>query len=285
MSNTFFNIDEDYVEIFGDDIDYNVLYSKVKNIKNECDHLETYQDINGLQICRSCGIEQENEDNEPEWRYFNENENRLSKNPERCRMIKNSNLTTIEDCRRYFPAASEAIISLAVSKFNIISANETSTRGNTRKAVLAACLFFAFYDRGESKPSEYITKKFNITQKNMSKGLEMYWKTFREYRTKVIKPKDLIKWVLTSVGIDIKYLNEILKLVSSLSKKSFLLESCSPQSVASAMVFFWLCLNPKIKSKMKITKNSFSKSVGISDITVSKLVKETNNIAKVFMKL
>ena len=70
----------------------------------------------------------------------------------------------------------------------------------------------------------------------------------------------------------------IFKIAKGLEGVDTCLNRSSPQSVASAIVYFYLCLFPKLKTELGLTKTKFAKDVKLSDITISKLVKKIAEI-------
>ena len=49
----------------------------------------------------------------------------------------------------------------------------------------------------------------------------------------------------------------------------------NPQSVAAAIVWLYLCLNPEVKAEHHLSKSLYAKRVSLSEITISKLAKES----------
>jgi transcription initiation factor TFIIIB Brf1 subunit/transcription initiation factor TFIIB len=173
----------------------------------------------------------------------------------------------------------DAIRKRVESKYMKIVGNET-VRGKGRKAIVAACLFYVYPEFGEYRTSDYIRGLFELDKKNMSAGLSRYYEVFPEARNLEIRPVDLIRWILTLTGIKISHYRKIVKIAQYLEGSSQLLERSSPQSVASAIVYFYLCLHPKYKHELGLTKNRFADKTMLSDITVGKLVKEAAAVGR-----
>ena len=137
----------------------------------------------------------------------------------------------------------------------------------------------------EYRTSDYIRKIFKIEKNSMRTGLTQYYKRFPADRDKTIKPSDLICRTMTLADIKQDYLDTIVKLAEKIETRNEPLLRSQPQSVAAAIVYFFLCLNPKIKKEAGLTKTKFAKKVMISDITITKLAKELVKITGANVKI
>lgn len=243
----------------------------------ECSHPDTYEDDNGLHLCVNCNEEIDIPNFDAEWRYYHGSDNRSTKDPARCHRgrPKGHSLASIFSGLDV-PAA---IIAHVEKDYDKIVGNST-VRGNGRQAIVAACLFYTYPKFGEFRTSDHIRQMFNLDKKNMSSGMTRYSATFPEARDFNIRPEDLIRWIMTMTGIDQFHYRKIVQIARYLEKTSRLLESSSPQSVASAIIYFYLCLIPEYKRQLGLTKNKFAEKASLSDITVTKLVKEASDIGK-----
>ena len=112
----------------------------------------------------------------------------------------------------------------------------------------------------------------------MSSGLRKYYEKFPEDRTKHIQPEDLIRRILVLTNIPLNNYRKIVHIAKYLENSSRLLNHSSPQSVASAIVYLYLCMNPELKESLSLSKTKFAELAKLSDITVTKLVKEASKI-------
>lgn len=298
--------DEEYLEVFGSNP---LLFQKVKETLEEklfdqapcahsikkvvenvkeiccdcgmetCFHKNMYEDDNGLNVCTDCGMESECFDFKPEWRYYGTSDNRVSKDPARCRHKSKTNNRGIdklfEDTRIEIPEAVKAQIN---AKYNKIIGSDV-VRGKCRKGIIAACWFHVYRDFGYYRTTDYIRSRFNLSKKNMSDGLTAYYKAFPEDRTAHTNPEDLLEWILSLTGINKSHYRKIVSITRYLDNSSRLLKRSSPQSVATAIVYFYLCLNPQYKMELGLTKSKFAEKARLSDITVTKLVKEASLVS------
>ncbi len=244
----------------------------------ECKHENKYEDDTGMTVCSNCKMEFEDLNFEQEWKYYNDT-NFDGKDPSRCHKTRTTgkNLGDVFSETGWEP--SPAIKAGIQIKYNKIVKGDT-IRGKKRKAIIAVCLFYVNMEFGEYRTSDFIRKMFKLTKKEMSSGLTTYHAVFPESRTKEIKPSNLIKWILSLVGIPDEHYRKIKIITSYMEDASVLLKRSSPQSVASAVIYFYLCLNMPLKSSLKLTKNRFAEKVLLSDITVTKLVKEASLVSE-----
>lgn len=275
MGDYFNHFDEELLDFFGDQEIYDSIRTKIVDQEDfeECDH-PTYFQEDGLFVCKSCGCEIEKLDFQQEWRYYGSTDSKSSKDLSRCHRTKEDTKGSID---KVFQDAKLIHIPLAIRKatedrYKTIVGCGT-VRGAGRKSIVAACLMYVLRDEGDIRSCDDIRHLFGLTRQEMSSGLSKYHAVFKEDRTKSIRPIDLIRRILHLTKIDISHYKPILKIANLLDKVDPILNRSSPQSVASAIVYLYLCLSPDLKEELGLTKNKFAKDVSLSDITITKLVK------------
>jgi len=236
----------------------------------------------GLAVCTQCGVELKTLDFQQEWRWYGASDNRTSRDPSRCHRSR----TKPKGVRTVFETHQIAIppmmVEMVEAKYRHILETEgnKTLRGQGRESIVASCLFHVYQEMGEYRTSIYVRELFKVKQKNMSLGMTRYYKAFPEARTKHVTPEKLLPWIMKLTGVERMHYRRILAITRYLSAASELVERSTPQSVAAAIVFFYLCLNPEYKTKLGITKSSFSKKAHLSDITVTKIVREIAAISR-----
>lgn len=273
--------DEDLVEIFGEDV-----VSTADTIKTiidapeefDCEHKSVFE-ADGLNICKDCGCEVERLDFQPEWRFYGASDNRSSRDPSRCHRSKESTRGGIDKVFQdaklgHLPAS---IRKKTEVKYKTIVGDET-VRGTGRKAIVAACLLYTFREEGDVRTADEVGSMFGLSKQDMSFGLTKYHTAFPESRTANIKPSDLIRRIMYLAKIEMTHYKNILRISKCLEKVDTTLNRSSPQSVASAIVYLYICLTPEIKKNLGITKTKFSRDVSLSDITIAKLVKKAAEV-------
>lgn len=263
----------------------------LKTIIKECKHDNVSEIEKGLYVCKDCCTEIQFFDFSPEWRYYGQSDNRSFKDPSRCRYTKNNNRSldsTFDSSKVQIPEAMRDVTQIKYDKIieRLRNSKEKNTvRGKRKQSIVAACLFHTYRDFGEYRTSRYIRNFFDLTQKNMSAGMKEYSKTFPDDRKNTILPENLIRWQMTSSGINISHYKQILSIARYLENTSEILKRSNPQSVSAAIIYFYLCLNPEYQRKLGLTKSKFASRVELSDITITKLVQEISRISKCKIKM
>lgn len=236
---------------------------------DDCDHEYSMStDKSSLLVCKLCGGEKEDFDFNPEWNYYS-----AGKDPSRCHRTSQRQNTIAGVFKERGLSIPQSVLESVESRFKQISKN-SMTRSQGRKGIIAACLFHTYLDMGEYRTTEYICKLLEIDMKSMSVGMSRYSETFQPARLQFIKPEDLLKRQMDLVGIGDEHFERINNLTTALTSKSVLLKRSAPQSVAAAMIYFYLCLNKEYKESLGITKQNFADRVAPSAITITKLVNE-----------
>jgi transcription initiation factor TFIIIB Brf1 subunit/transcription initiation factor TFIIB len=250
----------------------------------KCLHENSYEEDNGLHICKDCNEEIEIFSFEPEWRYYQGGDNGSSKDPARCHRGRATGKSLSKMFEELKIDILDAIKAQVESKYNKVVGNNT-VRGKGRKSIVAACLFYTYRDFGEYRTSDYVRNLFKLTKKNMSDGLSDYYKCFPEARVEHTTPENLLRWIFTLTGVNKSHYRKVVQISRYLENSSRLLERSSPQSVASAIVYFYLCLFPEHKFELGLTKNKFAEKALLSDITVTKLVREAATISQCLVSM
>lgn len=280
------SFDDELMEIFGDN--YESLKSKIVSMEpssfdstfGECNHASTF-DGDSISICKDCGMEVEYLDFQPEWRYYGASDNKNNSDPSRCHKNRENIKGGIE---KVFQDAKLSHLPLSIKKstedkYKKIVGNET-VRGKGRKAIVAACLMYSYREEGDIRTSDEIRQLFELGKQDMSMGIFRYHCVFKEDRLKPIKPVDLLKRIMSIVKVDMTHYKNIINITKRLEKKDVVLNRSSPQAIAAAVVYFYLCLNPELREKIGFNKTKFSSDVKLSDLTISKLVKRAASVLK-----
>ena len=284
-----FNFDSEYLEISGcevgsepcshkngkHDSNGNLICIDCGDIIDNCPHNDCISTGNAS-LCTKCGAEIFTIDFSPETTYDFKSK---GKNLPRCRKSKSTRKTLKLDFDSLGVRIDKAIREITTTKYLAITQGET-TRGKTRKGLVAACLFYAYIEENKTRSREHICEIFRIDQTKMKEGLEKYHSVFPE-EAKFIHPEDILESVMNFTGVDMEYYESIRLLTSKLSKSSSELQRSQPQSVAAAMVWFCISRIPNYISSKGLTKASFASKADLSEITITKL---TNIISDVLSK-
>ncbi len=265
-------MDDELLDIFGDhtkQIIQNLKENYIENQStNECLHGDTFID-NNMIYCNNCGCEVKRIDYEIDGGIFGAEGDvdyvNIPKEKE-----KNNVKKVFDECN--ILNVDMKVRHITENKYKEIIGT-TLLRGKTNKSIIATCLYYAYEEVGQSRTMDEIRNMFDLTKREMSKGMTMYQEKIPESRIATVTPIHLIRRILEQTGIDICHLPNILKIAKSINNTDEILNSSTPQSVAPAIVYLYLFLIPDYKEEKGLTKTKFSNLTNTTDITLTKLLK------------
>jgi len=169
----------------------------------------------------------------------------------------------------------EKIISIA----NIIYSQVTGgliKRGNSRKAIVFACIFHAYKLSGKPQTHDKLIQIFSLTRKSGLAGLKfvnLNSPKESEIHTTYITPINLIEDIMNKFKATDEQKREVIELYTLISNKSSRLNRARPQSVAAGLTFYWIC-----KKQKDISLKEFTKQANLSELTINKMSKEIGEI-------
>lgn len=145
-------------------------------------------------------------------------------------------------------------------------------RGDKRKGLKGACLYFACKRKADTRSPKEIAKLFNIKDKDVRKGCKMFKNLMQlnhtPYDANVNNPEHFIKRYCRELHLAKEYVNETLKIIKNIEKLDLI--SChTPQTIAIAGIILVIELN-KIDIDRKILAEKFE----VSDVTLNKACKK-----------
>lgn len=263
-----------YFDLFDD---VSTLYdSETKNtpkIVNKCEHTETSEE-SGSTICIECGEEIKLKINhEKEWRYYGASESKRSADPTRVQMRKVEEKSITRDVESM--GFSDSIVSHADHLYNIVTKGQIY-RGNSRKAIIFACVFHAYKMTDKHQTPEKLIKMFGINKKSGLRGLKIV-------NVNAPKDSDIHKTSITSEHLIYDIMDkfkathdqkkEVVELYFATKNCSSQLNRARPQSVAAAITYYWIT-----QRKIDIGLKDFAKRVELSEATIQRNTKEIARI-------
>lgn len=199
--------------------------------------------------------------------------NRKFNNPSRCHVRKNEEKNIFKD-----------VHSLNIPDIIIREANRLYQhvvgkriyRGNTRKCIIFACIFYAYKESGNPQSCDTLTTLFNLQRKDGLKGLKIVnLNSDNNTITKstYITPENIITEIMKKFSASQTDIDNVIQLHSRIHKKSELLNRARPQSVASGLIRYYI-----LKHNKNISIENFTSIVGISELTINRIVKEINKV-------
>jgi transcription initiation factor TFIIIB Brf1 subunit/transcription initiation factor TFIIB len=242
---------------------------KSKCDKNICHHNDIINE-NGIISCLDCGEEISHTiTHEKEWRYYGQADSKRSSDPNRVQVRKIEEKNIVKDVENM--GFSETIISKADEIYSQVTKGQIY-RGNSRKAIVFACIFHAYKLSGKHQTPENLIRLFGLNRKNGLKGLKIVNVNApkdSQIHTAYITPEHLIYDIMDKFKATPIQKEEVVDLYSKIKNKSSKLNRSRPQSVASSLVYYWIC-----KKNINITIKDFSKKVDLSELTIQKNTKE-----------
>ena len=254
------------------DSDESIIF-KTEAKKDFCTHLNMSIE-KGVDVCTDCGEEITKKiHNTKEWRYYGQSNSRHSSDPNRVQIRKSEERNIHKDVENM--GFSEKIISEANKIYFQVTKGQIF-RGNSRKAIVFACIFHAYKMSGKPQSHDKLIDVFNLNRKTGLKGLKyvnLYAPKNSSIRTTYITPINLVEDIMEKFSATEDQKKEVVKLYHQIKNKSSRLNRSRPQSVASGLVYFWICSQQK-----DISLKQFTKKVSLSELTVDKIVKEISEV-------
>ncbi len=240
-----------------------------------CKHQDIV-DENGIIICTDCGEEIEKTImHEKEWRYYGNSDNKRSSDPNRVQIRKSDEKNIHKDVENM--GFSETIISKANELYTQVTGGKIY-RGNSRKAIVFACIFHAYKISGKHQTPENLIKMFGLNRKSGLRGLKIVNVNApkdSEIHTTYITPEHLVHDIMDKFKATIAQKEEVIELCNLIKNRSSKLNRSRPQSFSASVIYYWIC-----KKHIDITLKEFAKKVDLSELTISRNAKEVALVLK-----
>jgi hypothetical protein len=232
----------------------------------ECLHVETIQVDGGFLVCRECCREVEVFSSEPEWPKFAPSTAQKDAGS-RCRVRRRQDpLKGVFGPLSINPPA--GIRSDVARNFLQTTAGRV-TRGEGRLGIIAASYMMVMANHGEYRTSNYIITTFGLTKQTFERSFQRLVETFPEYRLLQLQAEDLVKWTMSCIGVTkVGHVRAVRDLLGYITGCIPPLRRCSPQTLCSAMVFFYIQARGIATEYHHI--KAFASRVYLSDITIQK---------------
>lgn len=237
--------------------------------QSDCSHSNIVND-NGIVSCINCGEElRKNVLHEKEWRYYGQSDTKRNVDPNRVQVRKSEDRNIYKDVENM--GFSDKIVSSA-NQIYIQVTHGQIFRGNSRKAIVFACIFHAYKLSGKPQTHEKLIKIFDLNRKTGLKGLKhvnLNAPKDSKIHTTYITPINLVEELMDKFSASDEQKIEVINLYNQIKNKSSKLNRCRPQSVSSALIYYWICLKG-----LDITIKDFTKKADLSELTITKIAKE-----------
>ena len=259
--------------------DFDVLDQVLDNIEstnnqvgqNSCKHVNKIKEKSKW-ICTDCAREVAPETNKSFDKYI-PNRNKLD--PNRCQIRKLDEKTIYKDVEKL--NFTESIVNEA-NRIFLGTTKGAIYRGNSRRAIIFACVFHAYKIAGTPQSCESLIEVFQLERKVALKGLKHVGLNAPKnslIRTTHITPQDLVKEIMKKFDAATEQIHDVIELYEKIHNKSSILNRSRPQSVAAGLTYYYILLKQK-----DISLKDFTKRVKLSDLTVMKITKEIARVLK-----
>lgn len=238
-----------------------------------CSHSNDFTE-KGVTVCIDCGEEIGRKlSHDKEWRYYGPSDTRHVLDPNRVQLRKTEERSIYKDVENL--GFSEKIVSMANKIYAEVTQGKIF-RGNSRKSIVFACIFHSFKLSGKPLSHEKLIDIFNLNRKTGLRGLKhvnLNAPKNSSIRTTYITPVNLVEEIMDQFSANERQKQEVKELYAKIHNKSSRLNRSRPQSVASGIVYYWICSKHK-----DISLKDFTKKVTLSELTVQRIA---NIIAEV----
>jgi len=240
---------------------------------SSCSHDNTI-DEKGVSVCIDCGEEINSKiTHDKEWRYYSQGDSKNISDPNRVQMRKQEDRNIYKDVENL--NFSENIVSKANRIYSQVTQGKIF-RGNSRRAIVFACVFHAYKISKTPQSHDKLIKIFSLSRKTGLKGLKyvnLYAPRDSKIRTTYITPANLVEEIMEKFSATEEQKKEVMNLYEKIKNKSSKINRARPLSVSSGLVFYWACLTGK-----EISLKEFAKKVALSELTIGNLAKEVADV-------
>lgn len=240
--------------------------------KAGCQHLNTV-DEGGAVACTDCGQEIERATDDKEWRFYGASDTKRNADPGRVQKRRTDERGIFKDVENM--GFSDKIVTIANRIYQDATGDDIF-RGNTRKARIFAAIYYAYKLERDPQDHSKLLEVFGLSRKVALTGMNNLNRRSprdAEFRDVDITPVHLIPDIMDQFGATTKQKKQVKALYNLIDNTSSRLNGSRPNSVASALVYYYIVLK-----KMRITLNQFASTVNLSALTIDKLAKEISAV-------
>jgi len=136
---------------------------------NCCRHINTLAD-GTTTLCEDCGEELKRDlSYDKEWRYYGAQDTRHNTDPNRCHIRKSEERTIYKEVENL--GFSDKVVTQANRLYDEVTQGKIY-RGNSRKAIIFACIFHSYKILGTPQSCEHLIEVFSLDRKIGLRGLK-----------------------------------------------------------------------------------------------------------------
>ena len=227
-------------------------------------------DENGVISCLECGEQiQRTIMHEKEWRFYGYGDSKRSSDPNRVQIRKCEDRNINKDVENM--GFSDTIVNQANEIYGQVTRGQIF-RGDSRKAVIFACIYHAYKIAGKCQTPKNLMEAFGLNKKSSLKGLKIvniYAPKDSPIHSTPITALHHIHEIMDKFSATPAQKKEVVDLYCKTKNRSSKLNRARPQSYAASLTYYWIC-----EKKMDISLKKFAQKADLSELTISKNAKE-----------
>mgnify|MGYP005642288989 CR=1 FL=1 len=228
-----------------------------------CSHEDTVMDKSTL-TCVDCGEEIQKD-------IFLDNVclQNTQQDVSRCHIRKKNVKNIYKDVEQM--GFGEKIVSIADEIYTNVTHGKIY-RGNSRKAIVFACIYNAYKINENPQCHETLIKMFNLDKKYCLRGLKHVENNVPNnspIKRMHITSKTLIINILKRFEATQNQIDEVLCLYNIVKEKSGLINRSRPQTVSAGLIYYYI-----LKTNRQIPLKEFIRVTNLRELTIKKIVKE-----------
>lgn len=248
--------------------------TKSKANKPNCPHKNIIEEDN-IKVCEDCGLEIYGEISfDKDWKFYGlSGDGRKTLDPNRCFRRKTEVKNIFKDVENM--GFSEKTISVADEIYNKV-ANGKIFRGDFRKAIIFACIFYTYKKIGKPISFNKLRTCFNVNRSMILKGMKKVNNVVAKMDDicdKYITPVEIINEIMDSMSATKSQKNRVIDLYEKIKNRSPVINRSRPQSIASGVIYNFIQNEGK-----NISIKDFTKRVKLSELTILKISKEIDKL-------
>lgn len=242
---------------------------KIKKVSVKCEHIDVV-DESGIITCMDCQEVLERQImHEQEWRNYGSTDGKVVSDPSRVQQRKVDETSIHNDIKNL--QIGDIVADKADEIYKDVTGGQIF-RGNSRKAIIFACVFYAYRILEMPQDHNDLTNEMRITRRIGLKGIKhvnQHASKDSEIHLFSISPSTLVKNLMKKFSAHPSQIQEVINLYRKIENRSSKLNQARPQSVSSGILYYWICLK-----KIDIDIRQFAKTAGLSVLTINKIAKE-----------
>ena len=240
---------------------------------SQCEHTNIIND-NDIVSCIDCGEEIVKKImHEKEWRYYGQTDTKHSSDPNRVQARKLDERHIYKDVENM--GFSDKIVSVANRIYTQVTKGKIK-RGNSRKAIIFACIFQSYKLSGHPQTHERLIQIFELNRKTGLQGLKhvaLNAPKDSEIHTTHITPVHLVEDIMDKFQATDEQKAEVIEIYNKIKNKDTKLNRSRPQSTSSGIIWYWI-----LKQGKDISLKDFAQKAELSELTISRMAKIVSEI-------